>query len=186
MKIRYISFLKCLTIVFLLNPALTNAQILKDSASLNLIKKSIDYIYNLRFDESLEARKKLSQAWPGHPANYLLEGLQIYWENYPLSPSSSACITFEKDLRRCIELCESNSSKADEAEYLLGNLSARGFLLLFYSDNDLTMSVIPLATSTYHFIRRSFDYTSYYSDFFFFTGLYDYTREAYPEALPGL
>ena len=31
---------------------------------------------------------------------------------------------------------------------------------------------------------RSFDYTNTYFDFYFFTGLYNYYREAYPEAYP--
>jgi hypothetical protein len=44
--------------------------------------------------------------------------------------------------------------------------------------------VIPLAASTYQYIRRSFNYTSVNSDFYFFTGLYNYSREAYPEAYP--
>ena len=176
--------MKWLVLILWLNPVLINAQILKDTVSLNLVKKSIDYTYNLRFKESGEAIKKLSQTYPQHPAAYLLEGMQIYWENYPLTPSSPECQNFERNLRKCIELCENKNGKSDEAEYLLTNLCARGFLLLYYVDNDLTMSVIPLASSTFRYIRRSFDYTSFYSDFFFFTGLYNYTREAYPEAYP--
>jgi hypothetical protein len=57
-------------------------------------------------------------------------------------------------------------------------------LLLFYADNNLSMSVIPLAASTYPYIRRSFEFKESYIDFLFFTGLYNYTREAYPEAYP--
>jgi len=184
LKKRFIILLKFFGLIFLLSKSPINAQILKDSVSLDLVKKSIDYIYNLKFNDAGEARKKLSQAYPGHPVLYLLEGMQTYWENYPLPPSSSACVSFENDLRRCIELSGSNNNQPSEPEYLLANLSARGMLLLFYDDNDLTMSVIPLAASTYQYIRRSFDYTSVYVDFFFFTGLYNYSREAYPEAFP--
>jgi len=57
-------------------------------------------------------------------------------------------------------------------------------LLLFYTDNDLSFEVFPIATSTYQCIRRSFQFTSHYSDFYFFTGIYNYFREAYPEAHP--
>jgi hypothetical protein len=161
-----------------------NGQILKDTASLSIVKRSINDIYNLRFSDSRENLKKLGRNYPGHPVLNLLEGMQLYWENYPLSPSSPAFAPFESNLRKCIELCESRKEQPNEAEYLLTNLSARGLLLLFYVDNDLTMSVIPLASSTYRYIRHSFDYTSVYSDFFFFTGIYNYTREAYPEAYP--
>jgi hypothetical protein len=57
-------------------------------------------------------------------------------------------------------------------------------LLLFYSENNLTREAIPLATSTYQLIMRSFNYTSTYNDFYFFTGLYNYYRETYPEVYP--
>ena len=69
-------------------------------------------------------------------------------------------------------------------EILLVNLCARGLLLLYYTDNYLSFDVFPLATSTYQYIRRSFDFTTHYSDFYFFTGVYNYYREAYPEAYP--
>jgi hypothetical protein len=173
-----------LLFICLLSPAAINAQILKDSASLTLVRKSIDATYNLRFSESGVALEKLRKTYYGHPVMYLLDGMQIYWKNYPLTPYSPSSSTFESNLKKCIELCESKTTNSDEVEYLLANLSARGFLLMFYSDNDLTMSVIPLASSTYKYIRRSYNYTSFYSDFYFFTGLYDYTREAYPEAYP--
>jgi hypothetical protein len=131
-----------------------------------------------------EDYSRLKMSHPRHPVIYLLEGLKIYWENYPLSASSPACAAFERNMKHCIELCEAKKKQADEAEILLTNLSARGMLLLFYADNNLSMSVIPLAASTYPYIRRSFEFTTSYIDFQFFTGLYNYTREAYPEAYP--
>ena len=67
------------------------------------------------------------------------------------------------------------------AEFLLANLCARGLLLTFYTDNDQNNDVFPLAASTYPFLKRSFNFTSVYSDFFFFTGLYNYYREVYPK-----
>lgn len=74
--------------------------------------------------------------------------------------------------------------QSDEPEYLLANLGARGLLLLYYADNKLSMNVIGMASKTYNLVMRSFDYTSAYHDFYFFTGLYNYYREAYPEAYP--
>ena len=181
---RYKVFLTLAAIFIWMNPIQINSQILNDSSSLNLVRKSINATYDLKFNESGVELDKLQKAYFGHPVMYLLDGLQIYWKNYPLTPYSPASKTFENNLKKCIELCESKTTPSNDTEYLLANLSARGFLLMYYADNDLTMSVIPLASSTYKYIRRSYDYTTYYSDFFFFTGLYDYTREAYPEAYP--
>jgi hypothetical protein len=165
-------------------PVKINGQILKDTVSLNLVKAGIDDIYNFRFRETDEVCKRLGRIFPGHPVIYLLQGMKIYWENYPIIPSSPSRTEYENNLRKCIELCERNNSGENEAELLLADLSARGLLLLFYSDNNLSIDVIPLATSTYQLIRRSFDFTSEYTDFYFFTGLYNYYREAYPEVYP--
>jgi hypothetical protein len=169
---------------FCLSTTAIHAQILKDTTTINLIKEGIDYVYNFQFHKAEEVFNDLSKSYPGHPVMYLLRGMVTYWENYPLLPSSAARITFEEDLRTCIELCEKNKTPDLEAENLLANLCARGFLLLFYTDNDLSVEVVPLATSTYQYIRRSFNFTYYYSDFNFFTGLYNYYREVYPEAYP--
>jgi hypothetical protein len=177
-------FLKSIILAFCMSNTVLNAQILKDTVSLNLIKKGVDNIYNFQFNNALEVYTKINHSYPGHPIGYLFRGMIIYWENYPLLPSSPEHTLYESDLRKCIEICETKQNEADEAEFLLADLCARGLLLLYYTDNDLSMKVIPLATSTYPDIRRSFNYTSAYNDFFFFTGLYDYYREAYPEAYP--
>jgi len=166
----------------LLSTTVTQGQILKDTASLNLLKSCVEDIYNLRFDKAHELSQKLNQSFPGNPAVYLLRGMITYWENYPLIPSSPLCISYEYDMRNCIRLCEEAGDSDDYAEYLLANLGARGMLLMFYADNNLSDQVFPLAKTTYRYLRQCFDYTLDYPDFYFFTGLYNYYREAYPDA----
>jgi hypothetical protein len=176
--------LKQFILFIFLIPVTVNAQILRDTASLKLVKKGIDNIYNLSFNDADEVCRKLNHLYPEHPIVYLLRGMITYWENYPLLPSSAARTLYENNMRRCIELSEGKYKHPDEAEYLLADLSARGMLLMFYADNNLTMEVIPLASGTYPYIMKSFDNTAAYNDFYFFTGLYNYYREAYPEAYP--
>ncbi len=181
---RFISFMKCLGFSFCLSTTILNAQILKDSASLSLITKSINYLYDFQFKDAEEVFNKITLTCPGHPIVPLLSGIIVYWENYPLLPTSTASVSFVKELQNCIKLCEKKMTGQDEPEYLLINLCARCMLLLYYSDNDLTSEVFPLTISTYKYLRRSFNFTSVYSDFYLFTGLYNYYREAYPEAYP--
>jgi hypothetical protein len=173
-----------LILVLCLSSATLKGQFLRDTTSLNLIKKGIDYVYDFQFNNAEKVSAELGKRYPGHPLTYLFNGMMIYWENYPLITTSAARKSFEEDMRKCIELCDKNKNQSAEAEILLVNLCARGFLLLFYTDNDLSFDVFPIATSTYQYIRRSFDFTSNYSDFYFFTGVYNYYREAYPEAHP--
>lgn len=167
-----------------LSTSALNAQLLHDSANLKLVRKDIGYIYNLQFFEAHEVYEQVTTAYPDHPVVYLLRGMMTYWENFPLLNTSPAKDSFEEDLRQCIRLAESNSYPEHEAEYLLANLCARGFLLMFYADNDLVMEVIPLTTSTYKYVMRSFDFTSDCADLFYFTGMYNYYRDAYPRAYP--
>ncbi|MBN2813505.1 MAG: hypothetical protein JXQ80_05470, partial [Bacteroidales bacterium] len=160
------------------------AQVLRDTNTFNLMCRGVDYIYNLQFDQAKEIFGKVSRLYPNHPITYVYSGLITYWENYPLIPSSPGRKKFESDLRKAIELCDLPYDNRDEAEYLVSNIGARGLLLLFYADNEMSMDVIPLASSTYQYIRKAFDFTGSYDDFYFFTGLYNYYREAYPEAHP--
>jgi len=146
--------------------------------------RGVDYIYNLQFNQAREVYQRIKTLYPEHPMTYVFNGLITYWEYYPLIPSSPNRDSYENDMHHAIELCEKKSHPNDEAEYLLANIGARGMLLLFYADNDLSMDVISVASGTYQYVKQSFNYTKVYSDFYFITGLYNYYREAYPDAHP--
>lgn len=175
-------------IIFLLASRLSaiQAQILKDTSAVNLIRKGIDFIYNCRFDDAEKIRDALERLYPRHPVHHLYRGMMIYWQNFPLTPSSPARASYENELHKCIELTDNNNfpNPDYEAEYLLANLSARGLLLLFYADNGVSSEVIPLATNTYKPLRKSFSFTDECPDLYFFTGLYNYYRDAYPRVRP--
>jgi hypothetical protein len=161
------------------------AQILYDSLAVSMIKQSIGYMYNMEFNEADKTVSDIEQLYPEHPVIYLLKAIITSWKNYPLVPSSSGRHLFEECLRTCIDLSSRKPYSEDfRAESLLTNLCARGLLLMFYSENDLSMNVIPLAAGTYKYVMRSFSYVSSFSDFYFFTGLYKYYREAYPVIHP--
>jgi hypothetical protein len=161
-----------------------NAQLLQDTAALRLVKEDIDYIYNLQFDSAREVYTKIISLYTGHPIVYLLRGLTTYWENYPMLHTSPSHNLFEEDLHQCIRLSEENTNPDYEAEYLLSDLCARGMLLTFYDDNDLIMDVIPLMTGTYKHLRRAFDFVTVSADFYYFSGIYKYYREAFPRIYP--
>lgn len=176
--------LRLMLLVCLIGARPTDGQILRDTTSVNLISECVDDVYSFRFDEARKISVQIREIFPGHPVVNLLNGMIIYWENYPLIPSSPNHFAFELEMLTCIKLCENPHDLSDHPEYLLTSLGARGLLLSYYADNKLTREVSSLARSTYRYVRQSFDYTSVYSDFHFFTGLYNYYREAYPEAHP--
>jgi hypothetical protein len=174
----------CSCLISMLSSLSLNAQLLRDTATLKLVKQDIDYIYNLQFKNARDLYAQIVNLYPGHPIAYLLNGMMTYWQNYPLLHTSPSHISLEEDMRECIRLSELNDRQEDRAEYLLSDLCSRGMLLLFYDDNDLIMEVTPLTISTYKYLRRAFDYSSGCTDLYYFTGLYNYYREEYPKTYP--
>ena len=181
---RFNTIITCILLSIIFNASTANAQLLNDTISLNLIKKNIDYIYNYQFNEAQLIYSKIQKSNPGHPVTFLLRGLQTYWKNYPMLPNTPARKAFEKDLSQCIQVSKKNTNPKYEAEYLMYNICARGLLLKYFEENGLTVDVIPLASSTYEYLCKSFKFTNKYSDLYFFTGVYNYYREAYPNAFP--
>jgi len=161
------------------------AQLLQDKAVMELVKSEVDYINELQFNDARAVYEKIAEAYPGHPILYLLKGMVTYWENYPILNSSPSCVSFEEDMKECIRLSEVNEKSDYDAEYLLADLCARGMLLMFYDDNGLAMQVTPLTIGTYKYLRRAFDFSSACTDLYYFTGTYNYYREAYPKFYPG-
>jgi hypothetical protein len=184
MTLRIKIILRSLGLALFLCSVPVNAQLLQDTAALNLVKKDIDYIYNMKFANAREVYTKITNSYPGHPIVYLLRGIMTYWENYPMLHISSFHVAFEEDMHECIRLSEMNNKSETDAEYLLADLCARGMLLTFYADNDLILEVTPLTISTYKHLRHAFDYTSSCADLLYFTGIYKYYREAYPKIYP--
>jgi hypothetical protein len=184
MPARFNIIWKWIGLLVFLSSATVKGQLLQDTTTLNMVGKDIDYIDNLQFKEAGEIYTEISYLYPRHPIVFLLRGIMTYWENYPLLHTSPFHSSFEEDMRQCIKLSEANKNPNYEAEYLLADLCARGMLLSFYNDNDLTMEVIPLTTGTYKYIRRAFDFASVCADLNYFTGLYNYYREAYPKIYP--
>jgi hypothetical protein len=181
---RFRIILKGMRLSLLLCLSPINAQLLQDTTAMNLVMEDIDYIHNLQFNNAREVYAKIIRLYPGHPIVFLLKGIMTYWENYPMLNTSAIRLSFEEDLKECIRLSEMNDNPDHEAEYLLANLCARGLLLTFYADNNLVTEVIPLTISTYKHMRRAFDLTSICLDLYYFTGLYNYYREAYPKVYP--
>ena len=162
-----------------------NAQLLKDSATFEKIRKGVDHIYNLEFKEANKIYDEIKSGYPTQTVPFLYKAMIVYWQNYPLVPGTDASRLFEENLVKCYTLAEKYMEEGGtDAEDLLSGLGALGLLLLYYSDNGYTRNVISLAPETYHFVMKSFEFTSSYSDFYFITGLYNYYREAYPELHP--
>jgi hypothetical protein len=172
--------------VMLAANCITSGQIIRDTFVVNFIRYGISNIYNSRFEEAKRIKDSLAVLYPDHPVNNLYEGMMTYWKNFPILPSSPARNSFEAEMNKCIELTDNymNPDPVKEAEYLLMNLCARGLLLTFCADNNISGEVTALVRQTYRPLMNSFRSTAYSTDLLYFTGLYNYYREAYVKIHP--
>ncbi len=185
MKVKNRVFCNMFLFIAFLSFTSIKGQILDDQEMLQKIKQGVDYIYNFEFRKAEEVYSLINDKYPNHPVPLMFKGMLLYWKYYPIVADSPARDDFEQTLLRCVEMSESYLKKNDEdAESLLAGVGAVGMLLLFYADNGLTRNVISLAPESYKFVMKSFNFTNVYNDFYFITGLYNYYREAYPDAHP--
>ncbi len=164
--------------------SMAQAQILRDKNAVKALKRNMDLIYNADFKQAHKLYDSISKTYPGSPVVFLLHGILTYWENYPLLSTSPWHNSFENDMHQSISLAENNSNPEFASENLLSNLCARGMLLTYYSANKQTMKVISLTTGTYGYIMNVFNTSYDYADLYYFSGIYNYYREAYPEKHP--
>jgi hypothetical protein len=163
----------------------SEGQVLQDQQVFDKIKKGVVCIYNFQFEEASEISDYLGKKCQECALFYLFKGMEIYWQNFPLTPGSKNAEIFENYLEKGISLSEGKLKKNEsDAEDLLSGLGSAGLLLLYYADNGLSGKVISLAPKTYQWVMKSFAYTKTYKDFYFITGLYNYYREAYANAHP--
>ncbi|NSW93405.1 MAG: hypothetical protein HPY62_01715 [Bacteroidales bacterium] len=185
MKKRLVLYLFVFTSVICCDISGLNSQVLQDTSIVRKINEGLDAMYNLEFKKADDFFDGIYRLYPDHPVSYLLKGINTYWKYYPLVADSPARSIFEENLKNCIRLSEEKPySENYEAESILVNICARALLALFYADNGLVINVVPLVSGTYKYLRKSFELVAYYSDFYFFTGIYNYYREAYPRVRP--
>lgn len=185
MKFRKESLLKILLVFILAGNQLLSAQLLKDPITYEKIKAGVDEIYNCEFDKAETIYNYINTKYPNNTIPHLYMGLMLYWKYFPIIPESPVSKTFISYLEKSVELAEKRFKEdPNDAENLLSGMGALGLMLLYYADNGMIRNVLSLAPETYKFVMRSFEFTNTYYDFYFITGLYNYYREAYPEAHP--
>ena len=81
----------------------TNAQILSDPATQQLVLQCVEKSYNYEFQEANELLKKIKAKYPTHPVTTLLPATMLYWQYLPLKDSPQANAQYVKLMEQCIE-----------------------------------------------------------------------------------
>lgn len=160
--------------------------LLQDSAALEQVKEITNSIYNNQHQEVKEKLQQLSQEVPAsHPVFPLLNALNLYWKEAPMHSGSPSFTAFISYLQETVN--SSNQYLNRKQDEILVNflaLSAHGLLTRFHADEGDYMAAVGEAKEAYALMKKGFDLSEQYSEFYFPVGLYNYYREKYPELHP--
>lgn len=150
-----------------------------------LIRQGIDKCYNAEFDAAEKIFREVEKRAPGHPASPLLMGLNYYYKYYPLNPQSPGAEPFENTVKESIKRAGKMLDKNNEdIEAQAMDMISRSLLNMYYVDNGISFKAIPQIMPIYHSVIKGFTLKEKFNEFYFTTGLYNYYREAYPDAHP--
>ncbi len=153
---------------------------------LEKVEVSLQHTYGFSFEEARSIQGELLSLTPDHPAPFFLEALIVYWENFPLVPSTEAATRFVSLMDQCLDL--SKELREDTLTYTEGvffDLFGRAFKAMFWADNGKSGKLIPDLGNMYRYTKKGFNLKDKFKEFYFSSGLYNYYIEAYPEAHPG-
>ncbi len=161
-------------------------KLIGDEVVMGRIKHGLDFMYNYEFKKADSLFRIIENEIPNHPVNPFLEGLNIYWQNAPLNPNSSDEVNkfIQKMKKSAVLSDEVMKSRDDYIEGSFFSLVAHAMQMMYYADNDQIVKVIKYIPYSYKRVVKAFDLKDAFEEYKFFTGLYSYYIEAYPEAHP--
>jgi hypothetical protein len=179
-------FSKLLILLFCwisLHPVL-GVDLINDTTTLDQVRTGLNQVYNCDFDAAEYTLVYLRESYPSHPVTSFFEGLIYYWKYYPLIPGNPGAVEFEEVMEETWQRSRLLKENGNETEGVFFELMSRSFIVMYYADNGRSSKAISHLGKIYRDIKASFDLQDQFKEFFFITGLYDYYREAYPEAHP--
>lgn len=172
-------------VFFLSAEAFSQIRIIEDTVVFKLLTKGVNLIYNYEFTQAEDLYDSIAERLPDHPVLPFYQGLIYYWGNIPVIPDGPGSEDFVKSMEEVITLSNQMlKENQDDIEALFYNLASRSLLILYYADNGLPAKVFIHLGRIYRGVMNAFQVQDQFHDFYFYTGLYNYYVEAYPEAHP--
>jgi len=161
-------------------------RLIGDEKIMSEIKCGLDCMYNYEFEKADSLFRIIENEIPNHPVSPFLGGLSIYWQNAPLNPNNSDAVNmFIRKMKESSVLSDEVMKGGDD--YIEGSffsLVAHAMQMMYYADNDQIIKVIKHIPYSYKRIVGAIKLNDTFEEYKFFTGLYNYYIEAYPEAHP--
>lgn len=175
-----------LILFFILSTFYLPAQkITENNAALDLARRSMDKMYNLENDASIELANQLEKTLPGHPASSFLMALNRYWKNMSVNSHNPDYEDFHLHLLETLNRAEKLLSKdKNNEEGIFFSLAVHSNLAQFYAEENSKFKALKEAKNAYSYMKTGFTLVNKNPEFYYTTGLYNYYREQYPDSHP--
>jgi tetratricopeptide (TPR) repeat protein len=161
------------------------AQILQDRATLPVIQKGINHIYNYEFEESDALIRQIQNKYPGHPLTYFMKAFQMHWQYLPIKDNKARVNEYIQLLNQCQTAVEKHYGKdSKDPEAVFFTLAARGYIALIYHYQEELLKAAGEAQRTYGTLVEGLKLADRNPEFYLATGMYNYYVEKYPEDHP--
>lgn len=165
--------------------ATAQVRLLPSHPLLSEIEPMVRLIYNYQFDTAQSLISSIEQKIPDHPVVPLLRALWQYHYHFPLLTGTAEADQFIALCSEAIHRCQVYLDRnPDDLEGVSFDMLARAMINLVYVDNGESLKVALGASALYRQVAKGFHLMDQFNEFYFTTGLYNYYREAYPEAHP--
>lgn len=179
------SILSVIVILFF-SVALPAQEFILDNKSLvNHINKTIDLIYDFKFDEADLEIEYLEARLGNHPTPHLLRSMILYWRDRPFKEGTEAYRLYIYELESAISLAapfQDDERLHEEGEFYI--MAGYALLTDFYNETGSRMKAVGAAKKAYGSLKEGFKLKERFPDFYFSSGVYNYYREKYPELHP--
>jgi tetratricopeptide (TPR) repeat protein len=160
-------------------------RLLESPHAMKLAEETLNDLYNYRFVKGRQGILRIEPVLPDHPVVPFLRALILYWENMPLTSSSTDSDRFLAYIDEAILHARSiREVDPDDPEGVFFELLGYAMIMMHYADNGHTSKVIPYLSPAYRLLKKGFVLGREFNEFYFTTGIYNYYIEAYPEAYP--
>lgn len=150
-----------------------------------LVRKGIDAIYNVQFQEAEHYFKQVRELYPQHPAGYFMDAMVDWWR-ITLSPRKYAFDDlFKTKIDRVISVCDQlllNEPKNVTALFFKGG--AMGFLGLYYVTRKNYIDAIGVAKEAMDILTECQKVAPHNHDIMLGTGIYNYFAVVLPNETP--
>jgi tetratricopeptide (TPR) repeat protein len=166
----------------------SNAQylIMKSDAD-SILMQSIDYTYNVDYNNAERLAKEVQKRYPDHPAGYFAEAISLWWQIMLDKESEQVESHFLKCIDEVIERC---NKTLDTMPWDLANLffkgGAIGYRGRYYAQKESWFRAATDGLAAYKILIQCMQIAPFNRDILLGIGYYDYFAVALPDKYPAL